>query len=45
MPRDVREWLPPEHLCWKVLDVMLCGAGLLLRGRRPKTAWRSVGYC
>ncbi|WP_079148510.1 transposase [Streptomyces agglomeratus] len=22
MPRDVREWLPPEHLCWKVLDVV-----------------------
>jgi transposase len=22
MPRNVREWLPPEHLCWKVLDVV-----------------------
>ncbi|MFF8717834.1 transposase, partial [Streptomyces sp. NPDC015184] len=22
MPRDVRNWLPPEHLCWKVLDVV-----------------------
>ncbi|WP_327749661.1 transposase [Streptomyces europaeiscabiei] len=22
MPRDVREWLPPEHLYWKVLDVV-----------------------
>lgn len=22
MPRDVREWLPPEHLCWKVLDII-----------------------
>lgn len=22
MPRDVRDWLPPEHLCWKVLDVV-----------------------
>ncbi|MFV5998899.1 hypothetical protein ACNPQM_42935 [Streptomyces sp. NPDC056231] len=22
MPQDVREWLPPEHLCWKVLDVV-----------------------
>jgi hypothetical protein len=22
MPGDVREWLPPEHLCWKVLDVV-----------------------
>jgi hypothetical protein len=22
MPRDVREWLPSEHLCWKVLDVV-----------------------
>lgn len=22
MPRDVREWLPPEHLRWKVLDLV-----------------------
>ncbi|WP_330335333.1 transposase [Streptomyces sp. NBC_00536] len=22
MPQDVREWLPPDHLCWKVLDVV-----------------------
>ncbi|PWI06896.1 IS5/IS1182 family transposase, partial [Streptomyces sp. NWU339] len=22
MPRNVREWLPPEHLCWKVLDAV-----------------------
>ncbi|MFJ2591308.1 transposase [Streptomyces sp. NPDC087538] len=22
MPQDVWEWLPPEHLCWKVLDVV-----------------------
>ncbi|MFI1051713.1 transposase [Streptomyces griseoruber] len=22
MPRNVREWLPPERLCWKVLDVV-----------------------
>ncbi|KAB1984186.1 hypothetical protein [Streptomyces triticiradicis] len=22
MPRDVRERLSPEHLCWKVLDVV-----------------------
>jgi hypothetical protein len=22
MPPDVREWLPPEHLCWKMLDVV-----------------------
>ncbi len=22
MPRNVRDWLPPEHLCWKVLDII-----------------------
>ncbi|WP_268254449.1 transposase, partial [Streptomyces hiroshimensis] len=22
MPRSVRDWLPPEHLCWKILDVV-----------------------
>jgi transposase len=22
LPQDIREWLPPEHLCWKVLDVV-----------------------
>ncbi|MCH0573521.1 transposase, partial [Streptomyces sp. MUM 136J] len=22
MPQDMREWLPPDHLCWKVLDVV-----------------------
>ncbi|MFE9259250.1 transposase [Streptomyces sp. NPDC006879] len=22
MPQDVREWLPSDHLCWKVLDVV-----------------------
>ncbi|MDY0810576.1 transposase [Kitasatospora purpeofusca] len=22
LPQDVREWLPPEHLCWKVLDAV-----------------------
>ncbi|MFE0201222.1 transposase, partial [[Kitasatospora] papulosa] len=22
MPKSVREWLPPEHLCWKVLDAV-----------------------
>lgn len=22
MPRDVREWLPPEHLRWKVLGIV-----------------------
>lgn len=22
MPQKLREWLPPEHLCWKVLDVV-----------------------
>nr|WTB28220.1 transposase [Streptomyces sp. NBC_00830]WTB35861.1 transposase [Streptomyces sp. NBC_00830] len=22
MPRSLREWLPPEHQCWKVLDVV-----------------------
>lgn len=22
MPQNVREWLPPEHLCWKVLDIV-----------------------
>ncbi|MFJ2407488.1 transposase [Streptomyces xanthochromogenes] len=22
MPQNVREWLPPEHLCWKVLDAV-----------------------
>ncbi|WP_406190514.1 transposase [Streptomyces anulatus] len=22
MPHDVREWLPPDHLCWKVLDLV-----------------------
>ncbi|WP_327129359.1 transposase [Streptomyces sp. NBC_01727] len=22
MPQDVREWLPPDHLCWMVLDVV-----------------------
>ncbi|MFI1769307.1 transposase [Streptomyces sp. NPDC020800] len=22
MPRNVRQWLPPEHLCWQVLNVV-----------------------
>ncbi|MEE1798394.1 transposase [Streptomyces sp. JV176] len=22
MPRDIKQWLPPEHVCWKVLDVV-----------------------
>ncbi|MGW1260189.1 transposase [Streptomyces sp. NPDC002513] len=22
MPRSAREWLPPGHLCWRVLDVV-----------------------
>lgn len=22
LPQDVREWLPPGHLCWRVLDVV-----------------------
>jgi len=22
LPQDVREWLPPEHLCWKMLDAV-----------------------
>jgi transposase len=22
LPQDVRQWLPPGHLCWKVLDVV-----------------------
>jgi transposase len=22
VPQDVREWLPPGHLCWRVLDVV-----------------------
>ncbi|MGW1076602.1 transposase [Streptomyces sp. NPDC002537] len=22
LPQDIREWLPPEHLCWKVLEVV-----------------------
>ncbi|MFI6803334.1 transposase [Streptosporangium canum] len=22
LPQDVRDWLPPEHLCWKVLAVV-----------------------
>ncbi|MET9881261.1 transposase [Actinacidiphila glaucinigra] len=22
MPRNARDWLPPEHLCWKVLEVV-----------------------
>ncbi|MCX5344792.1 transposase [Streptomyces atratus] len=22
MPRNVEQWLPPEHVCWKVLDVV-----------------------
>ncbi|MFI9587331.1 hypothetical protein ACIHCQ_37185 [Streptomyces sp. NPDC052236] len=22
MPLDPREWLPPEHVCWKVLGVV-----------------------
>ncbi|MEU2874176.1 transposase [Streptomyces olivoreticuli] len=22
IPQDIREWLPPEHLCWKVLDAV-----------------------
>jgi transposase len=22
LPQDVRDWLPPDHLCWKVLEVV-----------------------
>lgn len=22
LPQDIREWLPPEHLCWKVLEAV-----------------------
>ncbi|TRO55546.1 transposase [Streptomyces sp. IB201691-2A2] len=38
MPRDVREWLPPEHLCWKALDVSSC-----LTCRRSRTATVTTG--